>query len=852
MKVTNALRAMLFSVTVMAAAMLSAGELVLGVEGQSKHQVVVPEKIENEKLAASVDAAAKLVQTAFASNGIALKIVKESEKDPGLHGIYLGATEFAKKNGVDFSKIRGGAFVHKAVGKDVIVAGADLDEPLSRRGAKIEQGTLFSAGEFLYRYAGARYLQADADGIEFLPKKIIYIPDDLNMVKEPFFKEHLLWGSVPGNIYFYILQHADSWRRIGGSSHHIISVITLEKYGKTHPEYFAMHNGLRVPEQGNARDVQVCYSNPEVRELAYKDILEQFDQGYEIVADGQPDGYSPCQCKACEELYGVKPATKPIDGINYLMDPAWGEKLWIMHREFAERLLKDRPGKKFMIIAYGPAVHPPTTFDTFPANTLIHMAHSDAENFERWSKIKGVAGYAVYYYPFNGTGYMPKNTVNSFAEDMERFVKYNARIINIDMPPLSSRTTYIDGPAHYAYYRLGIDPEYKTPHELFDEYVEAAFLEAADPMRKFFANLQLRVDARRQFATYMKRAPAGCDSMFIVGAFWPVDYIVSLDETLSKAEKAAVTPRVQRRIAKVRDSFDYLKHVSFVIHEYRGYLKDRDKASLDRLIAALEARNAQIAALAGKNEETRKRLLIADRTLDRAPFNWDLAKVKKEGLVEDTDKDLEVARAHEKPTLDSKCWDGLEAVPFVESKKYAKGKINAQTSFKLLYDDDSLYVRVSAEQPKDLMQFVNRGRDAELWHQECIVVNLSPKADKSQYYYFTYEPLPGCFNDARHGFILDQNHPRFGWNDESWNGEWTYESKLLPEAGRWESMAVFPFKTLGAAAPKTGEEWNANFGRVHYFTDENGKKGREQQVWNGNLNMSQITGDASMGIIRFK
>ena len=850
------IKAMSCSLVVFATVILSAGELILGVEGRSKHQIVVPDKIENEKIAASVDAAAKLVQTAFASNGIALKILKESEKDPELHGIYLGATEFAKKNGVNFSTIPGATFIHKAVGKDVIVAGADRDEPLSRRGDKIEPGTLFSTGEFLYRYAGARYLQPDADGTEFMPKKIIHVPDDLNMVKSPFFKEHLVWASVPSNIYFYKLQHADSWRRIGGSSHRIANVITLEKYGKSHPEYFALHNGLRLPQQGNARGVQICYSNPDVRELAYKDMLDQFDQGYDIVDDGQPDGYSPCQCKACEELYGIKPTTTPLDGINYLNDPAWGEKLWIMHCDFAERLLKDRPGKQLMIIAYGPTVRPPKTFSEFPPNTIIQLAHSDEASFERWSKIKVPGGFGVYYYPFNGSGFMPKNTVNSFAEDMARFVKNNVRIINIDMPPSSSGTMYIDGPSIYTYYRLGIDPEYKTPHDLFEEYVDAAFLEAADPMRKFFANVEIRVNARRLFATYtpggLRTAPVGCDFMFIVGAFWPVDYIVSLEESLSKAENAAVTPRVKRRIIPVRNSFDYLKHTSFVIHEYRGYLKDRDKASFDRLIAALEARNTQIAQMAGTNEQKKKRLQISDRLLDCSPFNWDVEKVKKEGVPEEKDKELYVARAPEKPTMDSKCWDSVALTPFVESKKWGKGKIHSQTSFKLLYDDEALYVRVSGEQPKDLMQFVKRGRDAELWHQECVVVNLSPKSDKGQYYYFTYEPVPGSFNDAQHGFILDQNHPRFGWNDETWNGDWTYESKLLPDTGRWESMGVFPFKTVGAATPKPGDEWNANFGRVHYFTDENGKKGRDQQVWNGNLNMSQISGDASMGIIKFK
>ncbi len=836
---------------------LRGGDLILGINGQTRHQIILPDSIPDVRLETSVKAAANLMRTAFAAQGIDLPIAKESEKDPERHGIYLGATTFAKAHGVDVSSLQGATFVHKAVGKDLIVTGRDSDEPLSRRGLKIEQGTLFSVGEFLYRYAGARYLQPERGeaGTEFLQKRILYVPDDLNTRQEPWLREHMLWASVQSDIYFYQLQHADSWRRIGGSSHHVINVITYEKYAETHPEYFALHNGLRMPEQGRNHYIQVCFSNPDVRELLYQDFLRMFDEGYDIVADGQPDGYSPCQCEKCRTLYGVEPTTTPLDGINYLNDRAWGEKLWIMHRDMAERLLKDRPGKKLMVIAYGPATRPPTTFDSFPTNTIIHMANSSEASFEAWSKIKVPAGYAVYYYPFNGTrafGRTPLTTAQSFKVDMERFVKNNVRILNVDTQPMVGGILNLDGPAIYTYYRLGIDPNLKTAYELFNEYIEAAYLEAAAPMRKFFETLEFRVDARRKFASYMDSAPVGCDSFFILGAFWPVDFILELERSLTTAEKMATTPRVQGRLASLRQDFDHLKHIAFVIQDYRSYLKDGDAASLGRLLAALDARNAQIDAVAGKNDDNRKRLQLSGGALDRAPFNWDVEKIRSEGIADLKDKELDVTRATSKPTLDSPLWKAVPETPFAESQRFSKGSLRTQTSFQLLYDDQALYLRTRGTLPADMMKFVNRGRDANLWEQECIVVNLSPEGDKSRYYYFTYEPVEGSFNDAQHGFIRDSTHPRFGWNDESWNGDWPYTFRMLPETGEWITQAEFPFKTLGAEVPKSGTEWIANFGRVHRYTDENGKATSEHQVWNGILNMSQIPGDASMGRIHFR
>jgi hypothetical protein len=53
-------------------------------------------------------------------------------------------------------------------------------------------------------------------------------------------------------------------------------------------------------------------------------------------------------------------------------------------------------------------------------------------------------------------------------------------------------------------------------------------------------------------------------------------------------------------------------------------------------------------------------------------------------------------------------------------------------------------------------------------------------------------------------------------------------------------------------APKAGDTWYLNVGRVH-FTDSTDKKtNREFSAWTSKLNASRIPGDASFGKATFK
>jgi hypothetical protein len=102
-----------------------AADLVLLSDSKSDYQIVIPDHVETEVLAECLNQTARLVQTAFQANGVELPVVREKKRDPAKPALFLGNTEFARRQGVDVTKLRDWSYVHRVVGRDVIIAGHD-------------------------------------------------------------------------------------------------------------------------------------------------------------------------------------------------------------------------------------------------------------------------------------------------------------------------------------------------------------------------------------------------------------------------------------------------------------------------------------------------------------------------------------------------------------------------------------------------------------------------------------------------------------------------------------------------------------------------------------------------------
>lgn len=822
-----------------------AGEIILGVNGKTKHEIVIPDKFNNESAKESIARAAKLIQQAFAANRIKLKVVNESNKTGGMHGIYLGSTKFAKDNGVDIDSLKRWQHIHKAIGKNIIIAGNDKNDPVLKRFSPWDKTkskklsprpyyvTLHSAAEFLYRYAGARFLKPDESGMEFMSLTVIRVPDKLDNKLEPLNREHKF--SRECNSLFAIANHCGMFQSLwwGGGHQHWQAIIP-EKHFKKHPEYFTLINGLRTVA---GRRGHPCLSNPEVRELIYKHILAQCDNGYDIIQVGQNDGFTPCQCENCIAMYGIKPTTKPQDGIRWLNDPAWGEKIWRIHLELAKRLQKDRPGKKLMLTAYGPCLHPPTGVE-FPENVMVEIACGILDSFQNWENVKVPGGFGALFYIWGNyqvPGYTPVRNISYIQKLGEYVTKFNVHVFDLDGRPTMEYG--LEGPNIYAYLRFGMYPGLKSVNDLFNEYIESTFIESKVPMKRFFVELQKSTELWNINKKYILKM--GRNPLRLLGIMYTPEIMNKLENDLSTAEKTATRKNVKKRLASVRLEFNFLKDIMNVIYRWHHFQLVGNTESFEELLNAVEKRNNNLKA--AKLEK----LKTNGRYMGIPPFNWNVAEMRKQGYSALKDKSTVALFAKVKPALDSKIWNSAKAVKLGQVVGN-NNPLTSETTFKIMYDKQNLYIRVTGKQQAKLKEFKSRGRDGEIWLAESITFQISPDSDKSKYYYFSYDDVKNSFADAKHGFITDNLDPRYGWNDWHWNGDWSYETKINNNV--WESMAVIPFKSINAKMPQPDDVWAFNIGRVHFL--ENGK--REFSAWDKNVNKSYVPGDAFFGNLNFK
>jgi hypothetical protein len=829
MKLLLALCLLAFSAT--------AADLVLLSDGKSDYQIVVPDKLATEALTTSLNQTARLVQTAFKANGADVGVVTESARDAAKPSLYLGDTAFARKQGVDVSKLKGWSYVQKVVGQDVIIAGREQATPGTgtRKSEWDRIGTAKGVTDFLRQYMGVRFLYPDlaprqpvaaaakidllaSPAIEFLPTATVIVPADLDMQKTPVFGS---WTAYPPRGGFYDIAQ-NRFPRVDDpfGGHTYERAIPVEKYIATHPEYFALIGGQRLNPVGV--NAQYCISNPEVQELFYQDLIAWLDEGYNSVDLGQPDGFRPCQCEKCAQLFDT--------------GGDWSEKLWILHRNLAERVLAARPGKTVCMMSYILTAQPPKTFRKFPANTQVMLTGTNEEDFAPWrghEVPQGFTGYIYNWCPNLSTRYTPMRTPGFIETQAKRLVANRIQSIYQDGP---GSLQGLEGPVYYTMGRMFDDVENNQAKVLVHEFCDAAFGKAAPPMLQFYDQLYHDIELYSRFLgtrdpawtytdIYGRRRKSLTDPLQFLGFFYTPTLMASLEAQLVQAEKLANTDKGKVRLALVRREFDYLRGLSRVVHLYNAFQTQPDRHSRDRLLDAIDARNAEIAAYFDERGRTKafspwayvpfppvghneKHLRLAhdgyQEPYANTVFNWD-TKAMRHAPLEGA-KRISASEVKGAVTFDSPHWK--QTVAGELSTLPGSPPAARKTTLRAAFDDANIYVLVECELPASM-------KPMAATNQESVAIYLAPVAGRDLAYRFTVGLRFGIRSDAASGFVTDAMDPRHGKFDPDWSGEWTHESRLEPDKNRWLALVKIPFKTLGVDAPKAGTFWRANFGRVH-------------------------------------
>ena len=174
------------------------------------------------------------------------------------------------------------------------------------------RGTVYGVCTFLENFCGYRYYTSDS-GMVSTSGKITFPSEKLEY--NPFFEYretdwrtgwtplYSLVNNLNGESYRGLTkEQGGNIQYLGGSSHTLSTTFcSSDKYFESHPEYFALHEGERVPGQ-------LCLTNDNVYKIVLEEVLNLLKNGHDPEADlqiislSQADNQDYCECDACKAL----------------------------------------------------------------------------------------------------------------------------------------------------------------------------------------------------------------------------------------------------------------------------------------------------------------------------------------------------------------------------------------------------------------------------------------------------------------------------------------------------------------------------------------------------------------------
>ena len=248
--------------------------------------------------------------------GLTFRTVPESEVAG--KAIYLGATKFAVKHGIDLSSFDKEEWLVREVDGNLVLAGG---EP---------RGTLYAVYHFLEDVVGVHWFAPRPDG-EYVPSRAELVVDRIDLRGKPAFVYREIY-TVPedeGTRYLarnrmntYSVAYGGGNPYGGAANSHTLyenlgTADEVKTLYREHPEYFPFKDGRRYCDERNFRggsQSQLCLTNPDLRALwaakLRERILKTREQRrakgaseplyYAVDQNDCFDGF--CKCERCQAI----------------------------------------------------------------------------------------------------------------------------------------------------------------------------------------------------------------------------------------------------------------------------------------------------------------------------------------------------------------------------------------------------------------------------------------------------------------------------------------------------------------------------------------------------------------------
>ena len=540
--------------------------------------------------------------------------------------IYIGSAARSGLGRIEWDRLGDDGFVLRSGAEGVYVAGArDL-------------GTLYGVYHLLEKHLGVRWFMPGEIG-EVVPGRDTLAIGTFEETEVPSFRVRWIesgdWALRQKMNVAVSVDDRPVGVRWQWSFHTHFKLIPPEEYYEEHPEWFALISGKRRRPTPGRQGQQLCTSNPELIEEMSRRVITTFDAdpSLDVLALAPQDGGGFCQCKDCVALDEKRPPEEAWHA-------TYSNRLAVFNNEVARRVARKHPDKLIKVGAYAMYLRVPLDPDYRPEpNLAVQACHTYSCNshpiasaacpgntkyfraeLEHWSKIADHL-FIYEYYNKGAWGGLPYHQVHLIREDVPYYHRLGAEGFYTQA---AGRRWPACGLNHYVAAKLAWDVDLDVDR-LLDDFYAKFYAEAAGPMREYWQSLD------RAFAGYDKcLSPFGrrWTTLAAPEIFTP-ETIAALDAAVARAEQAARSEVVKKRVQMIRARVDLTKNAMAYLATIRSPFEGVDlndaaavAAAHKKAIELGEPLSAELKQFCQENGlEAYPRLIEVHRTL---PFIIDL------------------------------------------------------------------------------------------------------------------------------------------------------------------------------------------------------------------------------------
>ena len=362
------------------------------------------------------------------------------------------------------------AYIYRTIGNDLVIFGSS------------SKGAANGVYGFLQNELGVRWF-GPQELFQVIPRRESIRITALDKTGIPSFLGRLVHSGAFqwARRHMRMVETVDEGEPFRNTSHNFWRIFPTSRYAETHPEYYAQRGRLRAIDPNNPRHFSLCFSSPDVIDIATKAALDYFSANprHHTFSLGINDSLAYCDCDACARLQPER---------TYRGNRVASDMYYHFVNAVARRVAERFPDCYLGVIAYNDVTAPPEG-DIEP-NVHVVLVNDiseyydasyrarDEERVRAWEAKNVTLG--LYYYTQLAKltpAYFPRLLASELKDKRNRgFISVTSEMGN-GWP--------WHGPMAYAEARLLWDVTLSVD-DLLNEYFVTLFGPAAAPMRALY------------------------------------------------------------------------------------------------------------------------------------------------------------------------------------------------------------------------------------------------------------------------------------------------------------------------------------------------------------------------------